>query len=68
MGGVKLERVHFRGFEVLSDNFNISAGIIIPAGCRTLATSGHVGLNNKGELEEELERQMDAAFEVSHVH
>lgn len=61
---IKLQRVHFPGYEVISDNFNISAAIIIPQNARLLVTSGHVGLKSDGNVEESLEKQIDTSFEV----
>lgn len=61
---IKLQRVHFPGYEVISDNFNISAAIIIPRNARLLVTSGHIGLKSDGNVEESLEKQIDSAFEV----
>lgn len=65
MGGdIKLQSVNFSGYEVISNNFNISAAIIVPQNARLLVTSGHVGLKSDGNVEELLEKQIDTAFEV----
>ncbi|CRG91838.1 hypothetical protein PISL3812_08892 [Talaromyces islandicus] len=61
--GKLLQRITFPGYEVLSDHFNIAAAIVVPRDCRLLVTSGHVGLDKDGKLEEGLENQMDTAFE-----
>lgn len=65
---IKLQRIHFPGYEITSDNFNISAAVIIPQNARVLVTSGHVGLESDGTVKESLEKQIDSAFEVCSYH
>lgn len=61
---IKLQTVNFPGYEVISNSYNISAAVIVPRNARLLVTSGHVGLKSDGNVEELLEKQIDAAFEV----
>lgn len=61
---VKLTRVHFPGYEAISDIHDIAAAVIVPKGYRTLATSGHVGVDQYGNLAGTLEEQIRITFEV----
>ena len=64
MSGVKLQTIHFEGYEAISDLGSLAAGVVVPAGYRTLATSGHVGVDLNGVLASGLQEQIDIAFKV----
>lgn len=62
-----LKAINFKAFEPVSEAYSISAAVIVPAGLRTVATSGHVGTDLQGKLGETLQEQMRFAFEVCEV-
>jgi hypothetical protein len=61
---VKLQRVYFAGHEAITNIHDIAAAIVVPTGYRTLATSGHVGVDGNGKLADSLREQIRITFEV----
>jgi len=59
---LKVQCVNFSAFEPISAAHGISAAVVIPAGSRIVATSGHVGIDDTGVLQENLREQMKVAF------
>jgi hypothetical protein len=60
-----LEWVNFPGYDKYSDGYKIAAAVVVPAGRRLVATSGHVGRDSQGNHPKNLEEEYVAAFEVS---
>lgn len=56
--------INYKAYEGISEAYGISSATVVPAGLRTVATSGHVGLRDDGTLPEDLEAEMEVAFEV----
>lgn len=64
MPPLKLQCVNFAGYEGLSDAHGISAAVVVPAGARLVATSGHVGVDSSGKLAATLKEEIAIAFSV----
>lgn len=56
--------VNYKAYESISNSYGISSATIVPTGLRTVATSGHVGLRDDGTIPEDLQSEMEVAFEV----
>lgn len=59
-----LHSVNFPAYEEISKQFHISAAVCIPTGCRLVATSGHVGIDDNGDVKIDLREQIECSFQV----
>ncbi|KIW15704.1 hypothetical protein PV08_05754 [Exophiala spinifera] len=58
-----LHSVNFPAYEEISKQFHISAAVCIPTGCRLVATSGHVGMDDNGDVKVDLREQIECSFQ-----
>jgi hypothetical protein len=65
MNSFKVQGFNYRGYEEIAEKYCLSAAVSVTLiGTRLIATSGHVGLDENGQIGQSLKEEMEVAFKV----